>query len=375
MSDKIIYETNFMSKNLIVETEPNHSGTETIDIAKVDFKSGFSKTSLSKTLPAMIGYVQPLNGPTGYVFGLRPKKLSGSNPHEIQTITTETETQGNVSTNISIYNAIPHNTEEDFIISRKLIETKLREVKVDITIEVEQDIVNLFGDNFEELYHTFLDPTTNGKVDKVAKVFFEYATTQMVKKTNKDFTTYLDTIASPLGSVALTPTNIVNELSLILGEMQSKLIFKRGRVAGRFWVVCSTEVAAALSSISNITDKLSVSREITPSENSFITTIANMDIYVSNDVVAGSVYMGLLGGSSVSSIYYNPYNEYILKSDASAYTGQSNIFFRVRDSWCTNPTDSFNSTQPAAGTNTNVVESAASDFVVKAVVTIPTILI
>lgn len=366
--ERMLFENSFYEKKSIVEAEPSHGGTETGDISKSSVKAGFSKSTLSRTLPALVGYVQPLNSPTGYIFGFRPKKSSGSDPHEIQTISTEPD--GSI-----VKNPISHDTLEDFMIARKEVTASLREVKIDMTTSVEQDVLSLFGGHFEEDYHTFLDPTTEGKVEKVARFFFEYCATQMVKKTNKAFTDYLGTIASNLGTATLTVADSDKQIPFILGEMQSSLMGKRSKVAGRFWIICSPAVAALISSYGDIFHGEEAHLHSPSStENTFVTTMGNMDIYMSPDVEAGTIYMGVLGNANVSSIYYNPYNEYMINGGADVRTGINNIFFRVRDAWSTNPVDTFGDTQPTAGTNIDVVESAASDFVVSAVVTVPTLL-
>lgn len=369
--EQMLFENNFSKTKIaksLVEAEPSNGGTVATDIAGIEQKSGFSKATLSRTLPALVGYVQPLNSPVGYIFGFRPKGLSGSTPIEVQTLSTEPD-------GTTVTNPISHNTAEDFIITRKTVSTGLREVKIDMTPSVEQDVLALFGGHFEEDYHTFLDPSTSGKLDRVASIFFEYSSTQMVKKTNKSFTDYLGTVASPLGSATITAADATGQLSIILGKMQSSLMSKRNKMAGRFWIICSAEIAAMLSTMGDIYYGESKSdREPTPTENTFVTTMGNMDVFMSPDVAEGTIYMGILGNANTSSIYYNPYNEYMINGGADPYSGVSNVFFRARDAWSTNPVDSFGGTQPATGSNTDVIESTASDFVVKAVVTLPVLL-
>lgn len=377
--EQILFENNFYSDKVneveIVEAEPSTGGSTALDVAKTERKSGFSKATLSKTLPALVGFVQPLNNPTGYVFGFRPKGAAGSDPHAVQTITTESETQGGVTTTTTVSNPIAHDTAEDFMITRKTIETGLREVKIDMTTSVEQDVLALFGGHFENKYHTFMDPSTTGKVDKVATFFFEYATTQMVKKTNKAFTDYLATVATDLGDATIT--DLTNGLGTGFAQMQSALMKGRNKLAGRFWVICSPEVAGAVSTLGDIYNGKESEKDLNigSEKNTYVCTMGNMDVYMSPDVAAGDIYMGILGNANVSSIYYNPYSEYMINGGADPYTGINNIFFRARDAWSTNPVDSFGDTQPVATTNNEIVESAASDYVVKANITVTPILV
>jgi len=93
--------------------------------------------------------------------------------------------------------------------------------------------------------------------------------------------------------------------------------------------------------------------------------------------------MGIIGNANTSSIYYCPYNEYMINSGADAYTGISNIFFRVRDDWVTNPLDTFTGTQPTPSSGADngypqvTVEENDdlnnSDYVVKGILTLPTV--
>lgn len=401
MSGKLLFENNFVEEEnkyqaelALLEDEPSHGSDSNSDIAKTVRKAGFAKATLSKTLPAMVGYVQPINGPTGYVFGFRPKgTVSGSNTGVTNSNTPDNiETQGvngevglgEISpgpTTISVLNPITNETSEDFMITRKQVSTGLREVKVDITNEVEQDVIALFGDNYADMYYEFLDPSTDGMLSKVASFFFEYATTQMVKKTNFDFVTYLDVVATPLGTASITTTD---SLVFALAEMQSKLYGpERKKVAGRTWAICSPDVASALSVSGEVFsgwDEKAEDRVPQSLENTYVCTLGNMDIYSSTDLADGGVIMGIIGNANTSSIYYTPYNEYMIAGGADAYTGISNVFFRVRDDFVTNPLDTFNKAQPLASVGgspeypaVDVIEGTNSDYIVKGILTLTTV--
>jgi len=402
MQEKLLFENNFVEEEnravaLLeddangVVNEPSHGSSSNADVAQPIAKAGFAKATLSKTLPAMVSYVQALNGPTGYVFGFRPKGAAGSTNgqdgvHVINTNTPDAiETQGDIDTTISVLNPISNETSEDFMITRKLISTNMREVKVDMTNEVEQDVVALFGGHFAEMYYNFMAPGETDKKDKVARFFFEYAVTQMVKKTNQAFVEYLDQVATPLGTATITDTD---NLIFALAEMQSKLYGPlRKKVAGRTWAICSPNISSAISTMSESFsgwDEEAEERIPQSLENTYVCTMGNMDIYSSTDLADGGVVMGIIGNANISSIYYCPYNEYMINSGADAYTGISNIFFRVRDDWVTNPLDTFSGTQPTPSTGAGdngypqvTVEENDdlnnSDYIVKGILTLPTV--
>ena len=216
----------------------------------------------------------------------------------------------------------------------------------------------------------------NTDQEKLSKFFFDYGSTQMVKKTNKAFTDYLGTVATQLGGVTIAVNDIVSaKLSIVLGEMQGALIGGRKKVAGRFWIIADASIASIIGSVSGISNDDIPDRIPSTLENTFVTTVGNVDVYASPDITDGTVYMGVIGNGNISSIYYTPYNEYMVHGGSDPYHGQSNVFFRVRDDWCTNPLDTFTNTQPN-GTNSSIDEDAVankSDYIVSAVVTIPTI--
>ncbi len=408
MSDQLLFENNFLEEEIkheqalkalkvLEEAEPSH-GSEASDIATTLPKAGFAKATLSKSLPAMVSYVQKLNGPVGYVFGFRPKGASGSTNDQDGVHVTNTNDPDNIesqgtkgevgpgevspaSTTISVLNPLTNETSEDFMIARKFVEAKLREVKIDMTNEVEQDVLALFGGHFDEKYYSFVDPTDNSNMEKVASFFFEYATTQMLKKTNAAFVTYLDDVATNVGTAPITSSD---DLIFAVAEMQAKLYGGfRKKVAGRTWAICAPDVASAISTYADIYNGASEEHKVSPTsaENTYVCTIGNLDVYSSSDMANGGIIMGILGNANVSSVYYTPYNEYMINSGADAYTGISNIFFRVRDSWVTNPLDTFSGTEPTPTTvddsgypDLTVVEGTNnSDLLIKGTLTLPTL--
>lgn len=378
--DKVISGTN------LTEAEPDHGGTTTGDIAHTVPKYDFAKATLSRTLPALVGYVQKINSPSGYVFAMRPQlgyDLIAPIPKGTDSLDPDNiEHQGGVDTTIDVNGARGYEQAEDAMIVRKPVTTTMREVKIITTNEVEQDINALFGNNFAERYKDYLsvdeyeEGSLNTEQDKLSYFFFDYGSTQMVSKTNKLFVDYLGTVATKLGTVSIALTDILTaKLSITLGQMEAALIGGRKKVAGRFWVIADASIAAVLGSNGTADNNEIPNRVPSTIENTFVATVGNIDVYASPDITNGTVYMGVIGGGNVSSIYYTPYNEYMVHGGSDPYHGQSNVFFRVRDDWCTNPLDTFGDTQPNA-TNSAIDETAVlnkSDYIVSAIVTIPTI--
>ena len=393
--EKLLFENKFdvineVVKTDIVEAEQDHGGTSTGDIAVTIPKFDFAKATLSRTLPALVGYVQKINSPSGYIFAMRPQSgydAIGPVPKGIDPLdpdNTEYRTVGNVppETIISVNGARGYDQAEDAMIVRKAVTTTMREVKIITTNEVEQDINALFGNNFEERYMDYLSVpeyesgSVNLEQKKLSKFFFDYGSTQMVKKTNKAFTDYLGTVATPLGTVDIALADILSaKISIALGQMQSALIGGRKKVAGRFWIIADASIASILGSLSGISNDDIPNRIPSTLENTFVTTVGNIDVYASPDITNGTVYMGVIGNGNISSIYYTPYNEYMVHSGDDPYHGQSNVFFRVRDDWCTNPLDTFTDAQPDSSNSAVTEVTNRSDYVVKAVINIPNIII
>ena len=317
MKEKTLYEN-------IVNTEP---------------KLGFSKSGLSKTLPALVGYIQYINSPSGYVFALRSKKEAGSNPPDVDAA----------------------------MIVRKPVSTELRQVKIDITNEVEQDILALFGDNLENLHDEEDDNRFQERytTDDISSFFIDFGEVKLVEKTNKEFSEYIESVATDLGTIDITTYLEEDKIVSALGEMQKHLFTKRNIVSGKSWVICSPKIAAYLASKSSLYNaNTDVIKTPNPYANSYVTTLGNIDVYISNSFQNEKMVMGILGNANIASIYYMPYKEYISQTGLNYQTGQSDVFFNARDKFITNPLDTFNDSQPSDGTNNDISETANSDYIV-----------
>ena len=341
----------------------NVTNTNTADIAKVIPKVGFANSVASRTLPAVLGYVQPMNSPSGFIFAMK------KGPAVNQTSISPFLSDGSGSPEVGTAGV------EDLQITRKSINTTMREVLIDCTNELTQDVDKLFGDNFEKIFRNFLyyDGTDvdlentfeiNAMQDKestdipLSKFFMEYATWRMSRKTNSDFITWVDTVATGLGTVTIASPEDINTLKLAIAEMKSKLYKNTGKT-GRTWVLASPETINYL-----LLDKTSCApdnkmtrkgkRIATSEDYNYVFSCGEVDYY--QDVnLASQIYAGIAGGSGVSSVYYTPYKEYFVQGGEDYQTGQSNIWFRTRDAWATNPLD-------------NGTGAADSDYILKVVV-------
>ena len=153
---------------------------------------------------------------------------------------------------------------------------------------------------------------------------------------------------------------------------------KRGKMGGRVWVVCSPIIAGTLSSVhgafdNSVSEFTKVNRP-NSYDNTYVTTLGNMDIYVSPYLTTDKLIMGVIGGPNSSSIYYTPYKEYVVIGSGDVNTGHNNFFYRVRDDWATNPLDTFDGAEPSTGTEVTPV-TGASDYLVSATVTYTPILV
>lgn len=378
MSEQVIYE------NVLVETlnenEPSH-GSDTTDTGynlsdNTDGKKlGFARSVVSKTLPASISYIQPLAYPSGYIFGLRARG-GASVPVILDPDNIEYPTNGGGApqTTISVTNPYAHDENQEMTVARKPVNTGLREVIINTTNEVEQDIKALFGTDYTSAYED-IEIAGSGEKKSVAKFFNEFAFSEMVKKTNSEFTAFLEQYATDIGTVALTGGD-TDKIISVLGELQSALMVSRKKFGGRVWVVCTPTIAGILSGLKgaydNSQNKFSTIAKPNSYDNTYVTSLGNLDIYITPymNVTAGTekLIMGISGGPNSASIYYTPYKEYVAVGGSDVNTGHNNFFYRVRDAWETNPLDTYGGTEPSTGSEVVPVDNQ-SDFLVSAEIT------
>jgi len=349
------------------QTPINTQGdTNTTDIAQQAPNAAFVKNSISQSLPFMLGFVQPLNGPVGFVFGNKQRE--------------DTSIPDTANT-------------EDQIITRKLVETNIREVKLDFTNETIEDINRLFGNNFPDYFDQFQKSggeVWNGPNGEIARFFLQLGMHRMTAKINNDFIGWLQEVATDKGSNVMATYAEMANIYGIIGELRESL-YKSTHKSGSVWLLVTPKIAAFLSStvgstMNNGADVYNIGRTYpTNTRNGYVMTMGDIDIYqydAKKDVTGGTgpssetdgeLLMGFTGGPGVSSIFYMPYKEYIVQGGDDYSTGQSTVFYRVRDAWCTNPLDTYDKSQltpelPNYDT-TNVRGENKSQYVVKASVT------
>ena len=319
-------------------------GTDTTDISRQERKALFSKSLASKTLPALIGYVQPITSPAAYVFGLKDRDgndttltLPVVDPNNPAPVNNPEGTPDTASV-----------TDRDLTIERKEIITGLREIMMNITNEVEQDINTLFAGDFASEYADYMlyGPNTD---DTLSTFFIAYATWKMTQKTDEEFVKWLETRATNIGSLVIPS---YSEMDLVLGaiaELTEKLFLDNDR-SGSTWVIVPPRIASYLATtIGANQDKelLKAVRDIKldpisgqsadPIQATAVLKMGNIEIYQSPDMTSPKMFAGIIGGPNESSIFYSPYTEYFVQGGSDYNTGQSNVFFRLRDTWTTNP--------------------------------------
>jgi len=322
----------------------NAKGTDTTDISRHERKALFSKSLASKSLPALIGYVQVLDSPASYVFGLKDR--DGNDTQVTLPITdpnnpAPVQNPEGTPTTASV-------TEKDLTIERKEIITGLREVMMNITNEVEQDINTLFAGDFAEEYEDYMlyGPSDD---NSISTFFIAYATWKMTQKTDKEFMEWLEGRATNIGTLTVPSYNDMNLIFGAIGELIEKLYLDNDR-SGSTWVIVPPRVASWLTSTLGVNqDKelLKAVRDIKldpisgqsadPIQATAVLKMGNIEVYQSSDMTTDAMYAGIIGGPNDSSIFYNPYKEYFVQGGSDYKTGQSNVFFRLRDSWTTNP--------------------------------------
>ncbi len=384
MADKLLYENLLneeqgfdgqTSGTIGTTVSSNAEGsTSTTDIAQTAPKIGFAHSVASKTLPAVLGYVQPMSSPSGFVFAMKRGPAVNQTTDmpflDDGTGTPESGTAGS----------------EDLQITRTSVNTSIREVLIDCTNELTQDIQSLFGQDFNKLMQVYLyydgtdidmiDPFETNTLDdkestdlRLSKFFIEYATWRMSRKTNQDFVTWAQGIASDLGTVTITDTANLKDLRLAVAEMKAS-VYKNTGKTGRTWVLASPEninyLLMTSSTCSPDNKVMRKGKRIARSEDyNYVFSCGETDYYQDSNIT-DDMYVGLSGQAGVSSLFYTPYKEYFVQGGEDYYTGQSNIWFRLRDDWVTNPLDNFGGVNdlgtPVVGTG--------SDYIVKAIVDI-----
>lgn len=346
--------------------------SNTTDIAQQARREAFVKNSISQSLPYMMGYVQPLSGPVGFVFANKQR--------EDTSVTHPANPPAPVPTD-----------PKDQIVTRKLVETEIREVVLDFTNETIEDMNRLFGDQFPNRYAEFQKSggeLWEGQNGEIATFFLDLGQQRMTAKINRDYTDWLEKVATVKGSANIAAyTNMANIYGVI-GELRESL-FKSTHKSGACWILVTPKIAAFLSStvgstMNNSADVYNTGRRrASNKQNGYVMTMGDIDVYQYDKLhdvtggdqadteMTGEIFMGFTGGPGVSSVFYMPYKEYLVQG-GDYYSGQSNVFYRVRDAWCTNPLDTYDQSQtiveldnaPASPREANL-----SQFIVKANIT------
>lgn len=365
MSDKLLYQNLFEEQGFDGQTAgtlgttvgANEEGsTYTADIAQTAPMVGYSHSIASKTLPAILGYVQPMNSPSGFVFSMK----TGPAVNQTADMPYLNDGTGNPESGTA--------GPEDLQITRTPVVTNIREVKMDCTNELVQDIDKLFGPNFDRLFKNYLyydgtdidiindfettinpqdtqDTQTydepNDSDLKLSKFFIEYATWRMSRKTNIDFITWLNTVATNLGAYDITDFNDIGNIKGVVAELKDNLYSGTGKT-GRTWVLGSPKIINYLLMTTTCTPDNTIIRNgkriPTTKDYNYVFSCGETDYY--QDInITDKVYVGLQGTASVTSVFYTPYKEYFVQGGEDFYTGQSNIWFRLRDDFVLNPLD------------------------------------
>jgi len=359
--EKVLYEKqiNEGTPNAPVTIAP---GTGQTDIAQQAPKIQLSRNIIGASLPALISYTQALNAPVGFIFGVKHRE------------------------DTSVVSTLDDHAD-DVLVMRKLVETDVREVVIDVTNEVNDDIDSLFGNDFPDVLDDFLnrggEVYADGEGDTKAEFsdfFLSIAQNRILKKINKDFTDWLATEASIKGTVNIPTYDDVARVFGAIGELREAL-YKQTHKSSKPWVLVTPRIAGFLSStVGSTMNNGATAYNIGQTDpnntiNPFVMTMGDIDVYqydsdgtvtggsTGTTETTGRIYMGYYGGPNTSSLYYNPYKEYFIKGGDDYQTGQSSVFYRVRDSWSTNPLDTYtklpdnviieNSTVNPVGTNSS----------------------
>jgi len=340
-----------------VDANGQDSATVSTDIARIAVNLGLSKLVVSYSLPAMLGFVQEMSGPEGFIYALTDRNKT----------------------------AIPGNADDN-VLTRKLVKTTIREVKMDLTNEVKEDISKMFGKEFENLLQAWKESggTVWDNNDNLVLPTFllQVGLAKMVQKVNTDFTTWLDSVATDKGTATITSYSEMQNIYGIIGELREQL-YRTTQKSGKVWILVTPKIAAYLSSTmgsahSNGAMVYETRPVVDNFHNGYVMDMGDVKVFQYNPngdlkggegmvpETHGKIFIGFRGGADVSSVFYCPFEEYIVEGGSDYFTGQNSVFFRVRDAWSTNPLDTYDYTN----TDTGVVEQPnKSEYVLKANIT------
>jgi len=419
MSERILYES-----KLVTEASPNAPvtiapGTGSSDVTHTTPKVALARSVISESLASMIGFVQPLNSPSGFVFGFKdrystsilntgmpiseqqpPSDQGNGTPDYTMTVRTPADPMGAAD------GAIPATPQDDDpVIIRKLIKTNMTEVIVDLTNEIAQDIDNLFGRDIPSVVSDFLE--RGGEVYGLGDdmynfehFFLSQMITMATNKLNREFVQWLSTKATLKGNaIILTPEDMII-IFTIIGELREALTKSTGKT-GEIFVMCSPRIASFISTTLGATmdNGSSIYHDRprqTGTRNGFLLKAGDITFFeidysrmynppagleevtggeANTTELVGEILVGFMGsnGPNAASVYFNPYKEYLVAGGSDYETGQSNYFFRMRTAWCTNPLDTGDKSQTTP--DTLETEDGKSQYLVKCTITMPASLI
>ena len=399
--EEILFESTLVENNAPETIQP---GTGQTDIAQQTPKARLARNVLTQSLPFMVGFVQPLLTPTGFIFGFQDRKNTGithpdfpvsrkGTPTDTDGVYSEFTTrdpadpmtdnneQDGLNGRVPAVQATPTPpSDEDAVIIRRLIETQTREVSFDMTNEVIQDINTLFGNDFPDLLQKFINEGgelygfgSNPDTFTILESFFlPQLMNKATTKINTDFLNYLDTVATNLGTVTIDTLDKMSVIFTAIGEMREALAENTNK-SGSVFIVCTPRIANYIAGTLGMTSSnggffLEKGKpNQNPHLNGFVGQFGDVKVYQYRGVrpdTEESIIMGFDGenGPNTASIYYTPFKEYIIQGGDDYMTGQSTVFYRVRDAWDVNPLDTFDGAQ----TSPIDVPTGTAKYLVKA---------
>ncbi len=412
--EKLLYESGLLEANAPETIAP---GTGQSDIAQQVPKTRLARNVLTQSLPYMIGYVQPLFTPSGFVFGFKDRKdtqithpdfpysekqppsakptgnLPGTSPApgdieypsrttspaDPQTTADEAGLDGTIA---PVFPTDTPDNDEDPLIIRRLVETEVREVVFDMTNEVIEDIKRLFGEDFPQLLQKFInqggelygfESNTDVLSGTLESFFLPQMMNKSVSKINSDFIEWADSTAKNIGTATIITLADMPTIFTAIGEMRETLS-KETNKSGSVFILCTPRIANYIAGTLGMTN--SNGSEVlergkpnqNPHLNGFIGQFGDIKVYQyrgPRSDTQESIIIGFDGenGPNTASVYYHPYKEYIIQGGDDYMTGQSSVFYRVRDAWGVNPLDTFDGLQTDPIT---VPVSGESQYLIKA---------
>lgn len=338
-------------------TEDTAAANNTANIGKYD---PILISMVRRTMPNLIAYdvcgVQPMTGPTGLIFAMRPKyvvanKLAGDAFYEeANTAFSGTGTHGGATPNVLTTGTAMATTagevlgtdgnpafgEMGFDIEKVMVEAKTRALKAKYTVELAQDMKALHGMDAESELATILSTEILAEINReVIRSIYTTAKVGAQSGTATAGTFDLDVDSSGRWSVEKFK-GLMFQI-----EREANAIAKESRRGKGNFIIASSDVASALAAagVLDYAPALSTNLNVDDTGNTFVGILnGKYKVYVDPYAVGDYFVVGYKGTSSYDAgIFYAPYVPLQMYKTIEDGSFQPRLGFKTRYGLVANP--------------------------------------